>query len=80
MDKDEKKYVAYTDLTGSGYFPTNIPARRPMVVGQPTGLVFNKPKGHPVTAATLQLDGLLTTPRSHQELLQARPFRRRQRL
>ncbi len=44
--------MAYTDLTGSGYFPTNIPARRPTAVGQPTGLVFTKPKGQPAIAAT----------------------------
>jgi hypothetical protein len=46
------KYVAYTDLTGSGYFPTNLPARRPTVIGQPTGLTFTKPERRPVTEAT----------------------------
>jgi hypothetical protein len=49
------KYVAYTDLTGSGYFPTNIPAQRPMTVAQPTGLIFAKPKGQPTTATTLSI-------------------------
>jgi hypothetical protein len=46
------KYVAYSDLTGSGYFPTNIPATRPAAVSQPTGLAFTKPQGQPTTKAT----------------------------
>ena len=49
------KYVAYTDLAGSGYFPTNIPAPRPMTVAQPTGLIFSKPKDQPTTATTLSI-------------------------
>lgn len=46
------KYVAYGDLTGSGYFPTNIPAARPTAVTQTTGLAFTKPQGQPATKAT----------------------------
>ncbi|HKN88622.1 MAG TPA: PQQ-binding-like beta-propeller repeat protein [Nitrospiraceae bacterium] len=49
------KYVAYTDLTGSGYFPTNIPAQRPTTVAQPTGLIFSKPKGQPTTTTTFSI-------------------------
>ena len=49
------RYVAYTDLAGSGYFPTNIPAPRPSTVVQPTGLVFNKPQNQPATAIKLQV-------------------------
>ena len=49
------KYVAYTDLSGSGYFPTNIPAPRPMTVAQPTGLIFSKPKDQPTTATTFSI-------------------------
>ena len=74
------KYVAYTDLTGSGYFPTNIPARRPAAVGRPTGLVFTKPKGQPAIAATFtatdhataqsQFDAL-PSPKSNAPWLQA---------
>src|SRR5215813_15564541 len=33
-----------------------------MVVGQPTGLVFNKPQGHPVTAATFTPTDHATAP------------------
>jgi hypothetical protein len=49
------KYVAYSDLTGSGYFPTNIPATRPTTVNQPTGLLFTKPQGQPTTKATFSV-------------------------
>ena len=45
------KYVAYTDLTGSGYFPINIPARRPTVPVQPTGLIFRNQQGRPAKEA-----------------------------
>jgi len=49
------KYVAYTDLPGSGYFPTNIPATRPTTVQQATGLIFSKPAQQPSTATSLQV-------------------------
>jgi len=48
----------------------------PSLVGHPNSPLTQRCLG-PVLQ---QLDGLLTTPRSHQELLQPRPFRRRQRL
>ena len=47
-----QKYMGYADLTGAGYFPTNIPAARPAQVMTPTGLLLVKPKGQPSTSAT----------------------------